>query len=129
MIDQDLDASSLPMMTISSTSKTNIIIQVFVFLTASYTMRNYCLIEFVKPGTWRLFEAINRFLEMTHTLPFGLKPRWSSHINSLSKITICLSETFGHKTSLQAINNTIRILFNCKNLTTTNNSGSCRFRN
>jgi hypothetical protein len=134
-------------------------------------MRNYCLIEFVKQSTWRVFEAIDRFLEMTHTLPLGLKPRWLSHIISLSKITmqecifdielvkwpikissqkdnntdriqlgnrgkslsvikaICLSETLGHKMSLQTINSTIRILFNGKNPTTNNNRGSCRFGN
>jgi hypothetical protein len=51
-------------------------------------MRNYCLTEFVKPSTWRLFEAIDRLLEMIHTLPLGLKPKWFSHINSVTKITM-----------------------------------------
>ena len=41
-------------------------------------MRNYYLTEFVKPSTWRLFEAIDRFLEMTHILPLDSNPGGSA---------------------------------------------------
>jgi hypothetical protein len=61
---------------------------IMISLAASHTMRNYHLTEFVKPSMWRLFEAIDRFLEMTHTFFLGLKPKWLSHINRLNKIAM-----------------------------------------